>query len=136
MFHLILGHFLGAFFWQVMCDFKAWEGKNPKLKTMHKSKLKQGRYDHLKTIAQNGQKLNSKFKLSSKILNSTFGFWTQLPKYKLNPSKLALLQFLGLPQSLKRVQQAQDSRTLWFLKYFQLFLGTFEETTLSKFDSH
>lgn len=52
MFHLILGHFLGAFFWQVTYDFKAWEGKNPKLKTMHKSKLKQGRYDHLKTIAQ------------------------------------------------------------------------------------
>lgn len=107
---------------------------------MHKSKLKQGRYDHLKTIAQNGQKLISKFKrISNWALNCRSWvqkFWTQLPKYKPNPSKLALLQFLGLPQSLKRVQQAQDSRTLWFLKYFQLFLGTFEETTLSKFDSH
>lgn len=88
MFHLILGHFLGAFFWQVTCYFKAWEGKNPKLKTMHKSKLKQGRYNHLKTIAQNGQKLISKFKrISNWALNYKSWvqkFWTQHSDFELN----------------------------------------------------
>lgn len=73
------------------------------------------------------------FELNFWILNSTPQIQTK--SFQACPTSI-IIGSPGIDQSLKRVQQAQDSRTLWFLKYFQLFLGNFEETTLSKFDSH